>query len=180
MSAMAPYRMRPSIRMTRWAMHAFVLAFVTAAMGVVNAAEPAAAPADEINADVARYQPFVEESVGIKKCIDAELARRGLDMESAMDVLDAAADADMLRANLLRLIEQDIQLSDDDRRTLDVDRRLRLPYVGYQLKGAATFDLGVIARVIAVQSVYLDRALDSRCGSSKELLTFIGVAPRAD
>ena len=160
--------------------------FVT---GVASAGEPSTPAASsapqadlsaELNADVARYQPFVEESVAIKKCVDAELARRGLDMESAMDVLDASADAVPLRANLLRLIEQDVELSDDDRKTLDTDRRLRVPYIGYQTKGAATFDLGVIARVIAVQSVYLDRALDSRCGPSPQLLTFIGVTPRAD
>ncbi|WP_133499799.1 hypothetical protein [Cognatilysobacter terrigena] len=169
----------------RFVLTLFLLAAASAAAASEPpAAAPQAAPQSDISAqfdaDVARYQPLVEESAAIKKCVDAELARRGLDMQSAMDVLDATPDAPTLRTNLLRLIDQDVELSADDRKTLDADGRLRVPYIGYQTKGAATFDLGVVARVIAVQSVYLDRALDSRCGPSPKLLTFIGVTPRAD
>lgn len=172
------------MRATRFVLTLSLLAASTAAASEPPAAAPQAVPQSDISAqfdaDVARYQPLVEESTAIKKCVDAELARRELDMPSAMDVLDATPDAPALRTNLLRLIDQDVELSADDRKTLDADRRLRVPYIGYQTKGAATFDLGVIARVIAVQSVYLDRALDSRCGPSPKLLTFIGVTPRAD
>ena len=163
-----------------WTALAVVLAFAgTTALAAEKSNDADANLQAEFAAEVAKFQPHVEEAARVKACVDADLARRGLDMEAAMDVLDAVPDAAALRANLIRLLEQDVALSEDDRAKLAGDQRLRVPYLGYQLKGAATFDLGTVVRAIAVQSVYLDRALGSQCHPSNELVTLIGVT-RAD
>ena len=166
-------------RNARTALAAVLAFFGTTALGADASNDAGSGLQAEFAAEVAKYQPYIEEAARVKKCVDADLARRGLDMEAAMDVLDAVPDAAALRANLIHLLEQDVGLSEDDRAKLEGDQRLRVPYLGYQLKGAATFDLGTVARAIAVQSVYLDRALGSRCQPNNELVTLIGVT-RAD
>ncbi|GAB2512698.1 hypothetical protein [Lysobacter humi (ex Lee et al. 2017)] len=134
----------------------------------------------EIAAEIEALRPMVEEAQRIQDCAKPEMARRGLDLESALAQLDALPEAPALRENVLRLYAQDLSHDAAGREKVAASAGVRAPLLAYALRGAGTFDFPVVARALGITAVYLDRALGGPCRPSPDILTFTGAPARAD
>lgn len=120
------------------------------------------------------------ESKRVKDCAVAAMEQRKLDMDGAFELMNKLPEAGAMRANVLRLLVADTATDKAEADKFSTDASLGEATTAYMMRAAGTFEGNVLARALGIEAIHLDRALDSHCDPSPDLLEYTGVPPRAN